>query len=62
MNSLDYKDYVGIFAYDEEADLFHGRVVGLRDVITFAGRSIDELKQALAELGRRLSRVLPRTR
>ena len=49
MNSLDYKDYVGIFAYDEEADLFHGRVVGLRDVITFAGRSIDELKRALAD-------------
>jgi predicted HicB family RNase H-like nuclease len=49
MNSLDYKGYVGTFAYDEEADTFHGRVVGLRDVITFEGRSIEQLKKALAE-------------
>lgn len=49
MNALDYKGYVGIFAYDEDADVFHGRVVGLRDVITFEGRSIDELKRALAD-------------
>lgn len=49
MNSLSYKDYVGMFAYDEEADVFHGRVVGLRDGITFQGRSIEQLKKALAE-------------
>jgi predicted HicB family RNase H-like nuclease len=49
MNSLNYKEYVGTFAYDEEADTFHGRVVGLRDVITFEGRSIEQLKKALAE-------------
>jgi predicted HicB family RNase H-like nuclease len=49
MNSLNHKEYVGTFAYDEEADTFHGRVVGLRDVITFEGRSIEQLKKALAE-------------
>jgi predicted HicB family RNase H-like nuclease len=49
MNSLDYNGYVGVFAYDETADIFHGRVAGLRDVITFEGRSIDELRQALVE-------------
>ena len=49
MNSLDYQGYVGIFAYDEEVDLFHGRVVELRDVITFAGRSIDKLERGLAD-------------
>jgi predicted HicB family RNase H-like nuclease len=49
MNSLHYQDYTGVFAYDEEADLFHGRVIGLRDVVTFEGRSIDELKSALAD-------------
>ena len=48
MNTLQYKDYTGIFEYDEEADLLHGRVVGLRDVVTFEGRSVDELKTALA--------------
>jgi predicted HicB family RNase H-like nuclease len=49
MNSLDYKGYIGVFAYDEAADIFHGRVAGLRDVITFEGRSIDELKEALTD-------------
>jgi predicted HicB family RNase H-like nuclease len=49
VNSLDYKGYVGIFAYDEDADVLHGRAVGMRDVITFEGRSIDELKLALAD-------------
>ena len=48
MNSLSYKGYVGIFNYDEDADIFHGRVIGLRDVITFEGRSVGELKKALA--------------
>jgi predicted HicB family RNase H-like nuclease len=49
MNTLTYKGYTGVFSYDEEADLFHGRVVGLRDIVTFEGRSIDELKTALAD-------------
>jgi predicted HicB family RNase H-like nuclease len=49
MNTLQYKDYTGVFAYDEEAELFHGRVIGLRDVVTFEGRSVDELKTALAD-------------
>ncbi len=30
-----------------DADIFHGDVMHLADVITFQGRSIDELKQAL---------------
>lgn len=49
MNTLEYKHYLGRFDYDEEADIFHGEVINLRDVITFQGRSIDELKQALAD-------------
>jgi predicted HicB family RNase H-like nuclease len=49
MNTVRYKDYVGAFNYDEDADLFHGRVVGLRDVVTFEGRSVDEIKTALAD-------------
>ena len=49
MNMLTYKGYQGRFDYDSEADIFHGEVLHLRDVITFQGRSIDELKQALAD-------------
>jgi len=46
---LTYKGYQGCFDYDPDADIFHGDVLHLTDVITFQGRSIDELKAALAE-------------
>jgi predicted HicB family RNase H-like nuclease len=49
MSVLTYKGYQGSFEYDPEADIFHGDVLHLTDVITFQGRSIDELKAALAE-------------
>ena len=49
MNTMTYKGYTGKFEYDPEADIFHGEVLHLSDVITFQGRSIDELKQALAD-------------
>ncbi len=49
MSILTYKGYQGSFEYDPEADIFHGDVLHLTDVITFQGRSIDELKAALAE-------------
>jgi predicted HicB family RNase H-like nuclease len=49
MSTLTYKGYQGRFEFDEEADIFHGQVMNLSDVITFQGRSIDELKQALAD-------------
>ncbi|MCL2029511.1 MAG: type II toxin-antitoxin system HicB family antitoxin [Deltaproteobacteria bacterium] len=49
MSILAYKGYQGSFEYDPDADIFHGEVLHLKDVITFQGRSIDELKAALAE-------------
>ena len=44
-----YRGYKGYFEYDEKADIFHGQVIGIRDVITFQGRSIDDLKVALKD-------------
>ncbi len=49
MNTMTYKGYTGKFDYDSEVDTFHGEVLHLSDVITFQGRSIDELKQSLAD-------------
>ncbi len=46
---MRYKDYRGQLTYDEEARIFHGRVVGLKDVITFQGTTVDELEQALKD-------------
>jgi len=43
---MTYKGYSGSVRFDDEAELFHGEVIGLRDVVTFQGRTVDELKQA----------------
>lgn len=37
MNVMTYKDYEALVEYDEDAGLFHGEVMNLRDVITFQG-------------------------
>jgi len=46
---MNYKGYTGIVEFDDDARIFHGEVVGLRDVITFQGLSVDELEKAMAE-------------
>lgn len=46
---MHYHGYEASLYLDEDAELFHGEVINLRDVITFQGSSAAELKQALAE-------------
>ena len=49
MTMMHYKGYEAVVEFDEDADIFHGEVLNLRDVITFQGTSAAELKQAFAE-------------
>jgi predicted HicB family RNase H-like nuclease len=46
---MTYNGYQAAIEFDDEAELFHGEVVGLRDVITFQGKSVAELKKAFRE-------------
>jgi predicted HicB family RNase H-like nuclease len=46
---MDYKGYTGKVEFDDEAGIFHGEVVNTRDVITFQGESVEELKNAFRE-------------
>ena len=46
---MKYKGYQGHVIYDDEAKLFHGEVVGLSDMITFQGKSVEELEQAFKD-------------
>jgi predicted HicB family RNase H-like nuclease len=46
---MKYKGHQGQVTYDEDAKLFHGEIIGLRDVVTFQGTSVDELKQAFKD-------------
>jgi predicted HicB family RNase H-like nuclease len=43
---MEYKGYVGAVEFDEDAELFHGEVLNLRDVVTFEGQSVHELRSA----------------
>ena len=46
---MEYKNYIGEVAYDAEAHLFHGEIINTRDVITFQGKTVDELETAFKE-------------
>jgi predicted HicB family RNase H-like nuclease len=43
---LKYKNYTGIVEYDPDGKIFTGEVIGLRDVITFQGRTPKELERS----------------
>lgn len=51
MTTMTYDGYVATVELDEEAGLFHGEVINTRDVLTFQGRTLDELKAAFADTG-----------
>lgn len=46
---LEYKGYRGEVSFDADAGIFHGEVVDTRDVITFQGRSVEELEEAFQD-------------
>src|SRR4029078_5460234 len=46
---LMYKGYMGHVEFDDEADIFHGEVINTRDVITFQGKTVAEIKKAFRE-------------
>jgi predicted HicB family RNase H-like nuclease len=43
---MKYKGYTGHVEYDDEAKIFHGDVLGIKDVVTFQGTTVDEIEQA----------------
>jgi predicted HicB family RNase H-like nuclease len=46
---MEYKGYLARVEFDDEANRFHGEVINIRDVITFQGQSVDELRQAFED-------------
>ena len=46
---MTYKGYQAKAELDEDAGVFHGEVIDTRDVITFQGSSVAELKQAFKD-------------
>jgi predicted HicB family RNase H-like nuclease len=48
-NLLNYKGYYGNVEYSSEDDCFFGKLIGINDLVTFEGKSTDELKTAFHE-------------
>ena len=46
---MEYKGYIGKVEFDDEAGIFHGEVLDTRDIITFQGKTVAELKTAFQE-------------
>lgn len=49
MNTLTYKGYAARVEFDAEDRIFHGRIAGIRDIVTFQGESEKELLAAFEE-------------
>ncbi len=46
---MEYKGYLSRVTFDDKANIFHGEVINIRDVITFQGKSVDGLHKAFED-------------
>jgi len=46
---IEYRGYIGHFSFDENTNLFYGKVANTNDLITFQGKSLNETKQAFRD-------------
>jgi predicted HicB family RNase H-like nuclease len=46
MNTLSFKGYSARVEFDERDEVFVGRILGIRDIISFHGESVGELRSA----------------
>ena len=46
---MKHKGYAARIEYDESVEAFHGRILGIRDIITFEGQSVAALQEAFRE-------------
>ncbi len=46
MSTMNFQGYAARVEYDERDDIFVGRVLGLRSIISFHGKTVAELRRA----------------
>lgn len=46
---MKYKSYAGHVEYNDEAKIFHGEVLKIKDVVTFQATTVEEIEQAFKE-------------
>lgn len=45
MDILEYKGYTGSIEFSEEDNLFFGKVIGIRSLVSYEGKDINELTE-----------------
>ena len=45
MVTNNYKGWIGIYEYDAEYSMYHGRLLNTTDIITFEGHTINDLQK-----------------
>lgn len=48
-NVLEYKGYTGTVEFSADDQVFFGKVAGIRDVVTFEGKSVAEINRSFKE-------------
>jgi len=48
-NFLEYKGFSGTIEFSSEDDCFFGKIIGINDLITFEGKSVEEIKASFSE-------------
>lgn len=46
---INYKNYTGHIEYDNEAKIFHGEILGIKDIVTFQGTTFNEMEKAFKD-------------
>ena len=46
---INYKGYIGHFAFDETKNMFYGKVANTHDLIVFQGKSIRGLQESFQD-------------
>jgi predicted HicB family RNase H-like nuclease len=46
---MRYRGYEAVARFDGDAGIFHGEVINIRDMITFQGASVEDMKKAFEE-------------
>ena len=46
---LEYLNYTARVEFDADANIFHGEVLDVRDVVTFQGSTPEEIRQAFQD-------------
>lgn len=46
---MEYRGYVGSVHFSSEDEVFHGKLEGIRDLVTYEGTDVNSLKQSFRD-------------